>query len=574
MLLALGARCPRWVTDGTAVAVAAGGLAVSALLLHATSGGRVVTWAGGWQPRPNLTVGIVLVADRGGSGIAVLIFALTTVALLFGWRYFDTAHGHYHALMLLFAAGMAGFALTGDLFDMFVFFELMGAAAYALAGFKIEDPESVQGGLTFGVVNSLGAYLCLTGIGLLYARTGQLGLPQLAFALSARGSDPLVLMAFVLIGTGWLVKAAAVPFHFWLADAHAVAPAPVCVLFSGVMAPLGCYGLARLYWVVFRGVLPDTAVHRTFLVFGIVTATLGGLMCFTQRHIKRLLAYSTIAHIGLFLVGIAALSPLGIAGVGVAVAAHAAVKGALFLLTGLLLSRYRSVDELELYGRARDHKVAGFAFAVGALALAGLPPFGTALGKALMDEAGDSPALTGLTLVVSALTGAAAFRVALRVYFGVGPPPSDEPASELTTGRDEEPDTQPPPSTPTTMTVAIALLFAGGLVIGFVPGIGPAAAAFVNQHAYTADALAQPTPPAPAAPETTWTGTGVLLGLLTTALAVLIALAALHTRRVPGWSRTTLAGLHRLHSGHIGDYAAWLAFGTAAFAGILALSGT
>ncbi|HEX4724608.1 MAG TPA: complex I subunit 5 family protein, partial [Pseudonocardiaceae bacterium] len=459
---------------------------------------------------------------------------------------------------------------------MFVFFELMGAAAYALTGFKIEDRDAVQGGLNFGVVNSLGAYLCLTGIGILYAHTGQLGLPQLATALSGHGSNVVVLASFVLISTGWLVKAAAVPFHFWLADAHAVAPAPVCVLFSGVMAPLGCYGVARVYWVVFHGTIADGAVHRAFLVLGIATAALGALMCWTQRHIKRLLAYSTIAHIGLFLIGIAALSPLGIAGAEVYLVGHAAVKGALFLLTGLLLSRYGSVDELGLHGRARDHKAAGYAFALGALALAGLPPFGTALGKSLLDSAGRSTPLVVLTLIVSAVTGGAVLRVALRVYFGVGPRPSDEAMPDVSSGADEEPDTQPPGRTPVTMAAAIVLLLAGALAVGairaFGDAVGPAAAAFVDQHAYVAAALAQPIPSvSPQVPDTAWTADGVLLGLLGCALAVLVAVAGIYVRRAPAWLRSGLDGLHRMHSGHIGDYAAWLVFGAAAFAGLLAL---
>jgi multicomponent Na+:H+ antiporter subunit D len=479
---------------------------------------------------------------------------------------------------------MTGFALTGDLFDMFVFFELMGAAAYALTGFKIEDADSVQGGLTFGVINSLGAYLCLTGIAMLYARTGQLGLPQLSVALAGHGTDPLVLAAFVLIATGWLVKAAVVPFHFWLADAHAVAPAPVCVLFSGAMAPLGIYGLARVYWVVFHGVLADASVHRALLVLGVVTALLGALMCLTQRHIKRLLAYSTIAHIGLFLTGIAALNPLGIAGTAVYLVGHAAVKGALFLLTGLLLSRYRSVDELGLFGRGRDHRVAGAAFVLGALALAGLPPFGTGLGKALVDEAGGSALLTTLAVVVSAVTGGAVLRVGLRVYFGVGPRPDPDDTSDVVTGRDEEPDARPPHSrTPASMATAIALLLAGGLAVGVIPGLadaaGPAAVAFTDQHAYVTTALGQPVPTPPSAPATAWTVTGVLLGLLAAALAALVAAAGLYARRLPTWVRRparrlrpTLHGLHRMHSGHVGDYAAWLVFGAAALAGLLALT--
>jgi multicomponent Na+:H+ antiporter subunit D len=403
----------------------------------------------------------------------------------------------------------------------------------------------------------------------------------LASALAGRGADPLVLAAFVLICTGWLVKAAAVPLHFWMADAHAVAPSPVCVLFSGVMAPLGVYGVARIYWVVFHGVLPDTAVHRAMLVFGVATAALGAVMCVTQRHIKRLLAYSTIAHIGLFLLGLAALNALGIAGTGVYLLGHAAVKGALFLLTGLLLSRYASVDELGLYGQAGKHPIAGCAFVVGALALAGLPPFGTGLGKSLIDDAGGSIALTGLTVAVSAVTGGAALRVGLRVYFGLGARPhSDSTSADEVTGQDEQPDARPPHDrTPFTMVAAIALLLAGGLAVGVVPGfaegVGRAAAAFVDQHGYLTQAgsAAGPIPPtAGPVPPTAWTTSGVLLGLLSTALAVAVAVAGLYGR-APAWLRRpvrpALHGLHELHSGHVGDYAAWLVFGSAALAGLL-----
>src|SRR5437899_12581461 len=104
------------------------------------------------------------------------------LALVFSWRYVEGVEAHSNALLLLFLAGRTGFVLSGDVFDMFVFFELMGAVAYALTGFKVEDPTSLHGGLTFAIVNSFGAYLTLMGIGLLYARTGALGLPQLSRA--------------------------------------------------------------------------------------------------------------------------------------------------------------------------------------------------------------------------------------------------------------------------------------------------------------------------------------------------------------------------------------------------------
>ncbi|MFD1046665.1 complex I subunit 5 family protein, partial [Kibdelosporangium lantanae] len=259
-------------------------------------------------------------------------------------------------LILLFLAGMVGFSLTADLFDLFVFLELMSAAAYALTGHKIEEPRAVQGGFTFGVVTSLSAYFTLTGIGLLYARTGQLGMSQIGAGLHAM--DPLVLAAVVLVLTGLFVKAAIVPFHFWLADAHAVAPTPVCVLFSGVMAPLGVYGLWRVTTVVFGGVLDP---RGTFQVLGLVTALVGAVLCLMQRHLKRMLAYSTIAHLGLFLIGMTS----GVTGAVTYVLGHAGVKGALFLLVGVLLARKGNVDELDLRGQVRDLRLTRWLFPVG-----------------------------------------------------------------------------------------------------------------------------------------------------------------------------------------------------------------
>ncbi|MFG2744367.1 complex I subunit 5 family protein [Streptomyces sp. KS_5] len=566
LLVAGGRRMPRVLADSVGCAVSAGtaGLAITLLL---NSSPPMAEWAGGWTPVDGHSVGIVLVGDGPGLGMAALASVLTLVALAYSWRYFDEPPrrhaGSFPALILLLQAGMCGFAIAGDLFNAFVWFELMSVVAYALTGTRVEEAKAVQGALTFGVVTSLGAYAMLMGIGLLYARTGELAMARIGRALDAHGPpDGLVLAAFVLVLTGLLIKSAAVPFHFWLPDAHAVAPTPVCMLLSGVMVELGVYGVWRVYGTVFAGPggIPAADLERVLLVLGAVTAMIGAVMCWYQRHIKRLLACSTVAHTGLFLIGIGVLSPEADDGVALYVLGHAGVKAALFACTGILLDRYGNVDEHALHGRARELRGVAVMYAVGGLALAGLPPFGTGLGKAVTEKAVGGP-LIALYVVASAVTAGAVLRVAARVFLGLGPAPEDGTEYE-TTGTGERPETRHRLSRiPDTMTAVPALLLAGSLAVGVAPGFGE-----VLSHAVNEAGSGGAVVPAPQ-----WSPAGVLLDLVATALA--LGLAALAVTR-PGWLAAPRRALplRRLQSGHVGDYVAWVLVG-ATVLGALALPG-
>ena len=584
VLLVAGRKLSRLAVDLIAIATALGLTGLLGYLLATSAGGRIVSWAAGWSPHHGYSVGIVFVVDPLGAGIALLACCLMAVAFLYSVRYLDAVEAHYHCLMLLFLAGMIGFSLTGDLFDLFVFFELMGAAAYGLTAIVVEDESALQGGINFGIVNSLGAYFSLAGLGLLFARTGSVGLPQLHDALVHQRPNALIVAAFVLVLVGFLVKGAMVPFHFWLADAHAVAPAPVCLLFSGVMVPLGIYGVFRIYWTVFAPVLPMADVRRTFIVLGAVTAILGAVMALSQRHFKRLLAYSTIAHVGLFLVALACLSVSGTAGALLYVAGHAAVKGALFLIAGVMLAQYGSVDEYDLFGRGTGDKLIGVALVIGALGLAGLPPFGTALGKALSEEAGTAagyPWVPVLFVAVSALTGAAVLRVAGRVYFGLGPKPIEwSKVRSSGSGEVGEPRFE---RLPWTMGAAIVTP-SGRWVRSRLDPRDPQRGQPSRRHLHRLGGIRPPgslwrrqkwplhrTPP-------NWTGLGLFLGFLSALLACLIAGATLYGRRLVDRVLPSLRSMYRpieflqrLHSGHVGDYVAWMMMGMTIVAGFVGL---
>ena len=185
--------------------------------------------------------------------MVALAGGLVLLALLYSWSYLTEAGGLVDALMLICCAAMCGFALSGDLFNLFVWLELMGVAAFALTGFEVRNIGPLQGAVNFAITNTVGGFLVLIGIALLYARTGALNLAQVGVTLSHQPKGGLAIVALTLIVCGFFCKAAVVPFHLWLGDAYAVAPTPVCAIFAGVMTDIGLFGVARVLWTVYAG---------------------------------------------------------------------------------------------------------------------------------------------------------------------------------------------------------------------------------------------------------------------------------------------------------------------------------
>ncbi|HLH57984.1 MAG TPA: proton-conducting transporter membrane subunit [Streptosporangiaceae bacterium] len=580
----------RRLLDSIAIAAAAAVTVMLILVMAGTARGDQVYWFAGVRPAHGIAIGIDFAAGPLSTGLACMAALLVTASMIFSWRYFQRVATYFHALMLTFLAGMVGFCLTGDIFDLFVWFELMGVSAYALTAYRPEERGPIQGALNFAITNSVGAYLSLSGIGLIYGRTGALNMAQIGRSLSHHRPDGLVVVAFLLIIMGLLIKSSIVPFHFWLADAHAVAPTPVCVLFSGVMVELGLYGIARVYWSVFGGALGHRAViSHLFLALGLLTAIVGALYCFRERHIKRLLAFSTISHAGMFLIGISWLTPLGLAGAAVYVIGHGLVKAALFLCVGIVLHRLGSVNETWLHGRGRHLRATGVVFTLAALGLADLPPFATFLGKGWVEETGEARGMawvTAVLIVCSILVGGAVLRVAGGVFYGLGDAPGEDPKMAEQASEEKSETDKGRQHTPLTMIIPSAVLVAGAVVVGLLPHIGPvvqaAAVRFQDQAAYNATVLSGAHvahPAAIAATEDTGikladvlSGAGSALG------AVILAYLALYWRRLPVLRRGFEPGrglavpLQRFQSGVVNDYVTWIVIGMACIAAALAFS--
>jgi multicomponent Na+:H+ antiporter subunit D len=573
---------PRRLHELVAIAGAVASTVMCAVLLAHAKDGTIVYWLGNWQPHHEVALGISLTVDQLGAGIACLTGVLVVASLLYSTRYYDEADAPYYALVMTFMAGMVGFSLTGDLFDMFVFFELMSVAAFALTAVKIEERAPIQGAINFAVTNSVAGFALLVGIALLYGRTGALNLAQIGESLDHHPADALVAVALLLVVAAFLTKAAAVPFHFWLADAHAVAPAPVSILFSGVMVELGVFGVARVLSTAFAQPIEPSIDHLRMVLVGagVLTAVVAAFNCFQQRHLKRLLAFSTISHMGIVICGVGLLGARALAGAAAYALGHGLAKGSLFLATGTLLHRYGEIDEFHLRGRGRDLPLLGIVFVLGALVLASAPLATTFFGKSLIEDASlvrNYEWLPAVLALCSALTGAAVLRVSARVFLGWG---SDQPRSEGTlseeraqaeSAREEGVGVEPHPRTPALLVAIPALLMLAAVVAGLIPGLVPSierAASHFHDHAAYSSAVLNARAPVHLPVETAHVSvTAWIYAAAALAGAVVAAAVGLRGRQVmPGGIGDVLRAAH---SGHIGDYIAWWTFGTTVFGGLL-----
>ncbi|MGY1659719.1 Na+/H+ antiporter subunit D [Geodermatophilus sp. SYSU D00705] len=405
-------------------------LAVSVtLLLIADADGPVSVSVGGW-PVP---LGIVLVVDRLSAlmlvvastvALAVLVFAVGQGAAD-GQE--DTPLSIFHPTFLVLVAGVSNAFLAGDLFNLYVGFEILLMASYVLLTLGGTAPR-IRGGITYVIVSLTSSLVFLAAIGLVYAATGTVNMADLAVRLGELPEGTQVLLqSMLLIAFG--IKAAVFPLSAWLPDSYPTAPAPVTAVFAGLLTKVGVYAIIRTQTLLF----PDGALDDLLMWAALATMVIGILGAVAQTDLRRMLSFTLVSHIGYMVFGIALGTTAGLAGAVFYVAHHIAIQTTLFLVAGLVERQGGTTSVDKLGGLARRSPLLAILFFVPAMNLAGIPPLSGFIGKLGLLHAGvaDGSSLALLLVaggvVTSLLTLLAIARVWTRAFWRS---PTQSPADD------------------------------------------------------------------------------------------------------------------------------------------------
>ena len=375
---------PVFGKKGKAGATVLANLATISLLVLAVAsiGQSGVYEVGNWPIR----VGIVLVLDGLSSLMLLVISVVSFAAMLFSARYMEqyTAKAKYLSLFMLMVGGMNGVVLSGDIFNLFVFLEIASIASYALVGFGCGN-EELEASFKYMVLGSIASIFVLFGVALVYGNTGSLNMAYISKAIQGSGLNAGLGFALALFIVGFGLKAALVPFHAWLPDAHPSAPAPISAMLSGVVIKtLGVYALSRVVFNVFGISIPTGWL---LIVLGLLSMVAGAFLAIGQWDLKRLMAYSSISQMGYVVLGIG-LGGLIIAGGGNLAWAslailgglfhlvnHAVYKSLLFLTSGSVEMSTGTREMRQMGGLAEKMPVTRATCIIASASIAGIPPF-------------------------------------------------------------------------------------------------------------------------------------------------------------------------------------------------------
>ena len=403
-------------------AVAAATIISVVLLLRVDRHGTQVVAVGGWEP----PVGIALVADLFSALLLTVAMVTVMAVLVFALGQLDrvTEARYFHPLYLVLTAGVAASFLTGDLFNLFVAFEVMLIASYVLLTLAGSN-EQVRPAMTYVVVSLLSSTLFVTAVALAYAATGTVNMADLAVRLQ-EVSDPVREALGVLFLVVFGIKAAIFPLFFWLPDSYPTAPASVTAVFAGLLTKIGVYAMIRTQTVVFGGGGDGPDLLILFLAGA--TMLVGVLGAIAQDDVKRILSFHIVSQIGYMVMGLGLFSVAGLAATTLFIVHHMPVKTSLFLVGGIVEKVTGTGALNRLGGLVHRVPLTAGLFLIPALSLAGMPPFSGFYGKFGLVQAGldqERFLVVGVSLVVSVLTLLSMTKIWSNVFWGELEQPAD-----------------------------------------------------------------------------------------------------------------------------------------------------
>jgi multicomponent Na+:H+ antiporter subunit D len=421
---------PAFGKKGKAAATVLANLVTVSLLVFAVASiGKTEVYEIGKWPIP---LGINLVLDGLSSLLLLAISVVSAAAMLFSVRYMEryTAKAKYLSLFLLMVAGMNGVVLSGDIFNLFVFLEIASLASYALVGFGCEH-EELEASFKYMVLGTIASIFILFAVALVYGNTGTLNMAYISKAIQDSGLNAGLKFALALFMVGFGLKAALVPFHAWLPDAHPSAPAPISAMLSGVLIKsLGVYALVRIVFNVF-GV--SVSVSWVLVALGVLSMVIGVFLAVGQWDFKRLLAYHSISQMGYVIlgIGIGALilarngkvewATLAILGGLFHLVNHAVFKSLLFLTSGSVEMSTGTRQLKEMGGLVERLPFTRTTCTVASASIAGIPPFNGFWSKLILVVAAIQAGflyLAAVTVIVSLVTLISFLKIQRYVFLG------------------------------------------------------------------------------------------------------------------------------------------------------------
>nr|WP_304449468.1 proton-conducting transporter membrane subunit [Halomarina sp. PSRA2] len=439
------------------------GLAASVAATVYASGEAISYELGGFEP----PYGIELVVDGLSAAVVVLVAVVALGVLVYARRAGPRSPAFLTEYLLL-VAGLSGMSVTGDMFNLYVFLEITGLAAYALVATG-DSGRAAVGALKYLVIGTVGASLFLLGVGYAFLATGTLNMADLSVRLAEVGYDAtLVRASFALVVVGLAVKTALYPLHTWQPEAYASAPDSVSAFIAALVSTVSAYALARCVFSIYTvDFLAQVPLARTgLLTLAGVSIVAGSVLAVLQTEIKRMLAYSSVSQFGLVVAGFTLADPASVTGATIHLLGHAVMKGGLFLAAGAIavIAGARTVDEYDGLG-ARAPVLSG-SFAVLALAMVGVPPAVGFVGKwyiALGAVQSEAWPIAVVILVSTLLTLAYFARLLERMFFRAAPATErvTAPGAAVADGGYTRPDSVSPG-----MVAVVVLAAALALVLG------------------------------------------------------------------------------------------------------------